>query len=81
MGSGSNHFALAVLFREGAMTRNNNKKELIKNDVQRQLDISENTSHNKTLSNDRLIQLVKLLARQAAEEDYAQSIRHSKSRW
>jgi len=63
------------------MTQNPKKKKLIDNYAQTQLDIIANVSHNKTLSHERLIQLVKLLARQAAEADYAQSIIHSKSRW
>ncbi len=64
------------------MPWNQNKKKLFKNDVQRSLEIAQNVSHNKILpqSNERLIQLVKLLARQAAEDDYAQSIRHFKNR-
>lgn len=33
------------------------------------------------LSNQRLIELVKLMARKAAEADYAHSILHSKSKW
>ena len=49
-------------------------KNLIKNEDQKALDISINTSHNRLLSNKGVIQLVKLLARQAAEEDYMQSI-------
>lgn len=63
------------------MTQNPKKKKLIENDAQTLLDVFINVSHNKPLSNERLIQLVKLLARQAAEADYAQSIIHSKSRW
>lgn len=47
---------------------------LISNNGQKRLDISINVSHNRPLSNESVIQLVKLLARQAAEEDYRQSI-------
>ncbi len=61
------------------MTRNSDKKELILGGDQKRLDISINVSHNKALSNKRLIEFVKLLARKAAEADYAQSIRHLKS--
>ena len=49
-------------------------KKLIKNDDQKPLDISINTSHNRYLSDKGIIQLVKLLAHQAAEEDYMQLI-------
>ncbi len=64
------------------MSQNPKKKKLIENDAQTQLEISTNVSHNKTLSNERLIQLVRLLARQAAEHDYAQvNSSNSKSRW
>jgi hypothetical protein len=63
------------------MTKIPRKKKKIENDAQSLLDISINASHNKALSNERLIQLVKLLARQAAEHDYAQSLINSKSRW
>lgn len=44
------------------------------------LDISVKVSHNKALSKERLIHLAKLLARQAAEDDYAK-ITKSKPRW
>lgn len=56
-------------------------KNLIKNEDQKGLDVSINVSHNRVLSDKGVIQLVKLLARKAAEEDYMQSITHSKSRW
>lgn len=62
------------------MSKKFNKKDLILNDDLKTLDICEIVSHNKTLSKQRLIELVKLLARQAAEEDYAQSIIHPQSR-
>ena len=48
------------------------------NDGQKQLDISVNVSHKGTLSRKNVIRLVKLLARQAAQEDYRRSILHSK---
>ncbi len=47
---------------------------LVSNDDQKRLDISINMSHNKVLSDKSVIQLVKLLARQAAEEDYLRLI-------
>lgn len=56
------------------MTKPKTNKNLILNDKNKRLDISINVSHNKTLSDKSLIQIVKLLARQAAEEDYMQSI-------
>ncbi len=62
------------------MTKPKTNKNLIKNKDQKRLDISINTSHNRPLSDNSVIQLVKLLARQAAEEDYLQSITQSKSR-
>lgn len=46
----------------------------------RALAICLKSSHNKPLSNERLIQLVKLMARQAAEDDYARSIIQSQPR-
>ncbi len=58
------------------MTKPKTHENLIKNDDQKRLDISINMSHNRTLSDNSLIQLVKLLARQAAEEDYLQLINH-----
>jgi hypothetical protein len=58
----------------GAMTKPKTNKNLIKNKDQKRLDISINTSYNRPLSDKSLIQIVKLLARQAAEEDYLQSI-------
>jgi hypothetical protein len=60
------------------MSKFKTNKGLILKDGQKRLDISINVSHNKPLSNKRLIQLVKLLARQAAKEDYLQSILQSK---
>ena len=56
-------------------SKRNNK--LISNEDQKRLDITINTSHNKVLSDNSVIQLVKLLARQAAEEDYMRSITHN----
>lgn len=55
------------------MSKVNRDKKLGSNGEQNRLDISVNVSHNKTLSKKRLIQLVKQLARQAAEEDYAKN--------
>ncbi len=79
--SESNTHALAVFFKVvGAMSKSKTHKKLIKNEDQKRLDISINTSHNRSLSDNSVIQLVKLLARQAAEEDYLQSITNSKSR-
>ena len=56
------------------MSRSKTNIGLISNDAKKRLDISINVSHNRPLSNHSVIQLVKLLARQAAEEDYRQSI-------
>lgn len=56
------------------MSRSKTNIGLISNDAQKPLDISINMSHIRALSNEAVIQLVKLLARQAAEEDYRQSI-------
>lgn len=75
-------FVLAVYNMEtGALKKPQKNKNLIKNGDQKTLDITINMSHNKTLSDKDVIQLVKLLARKAAEEDYMQSITDSKSRW
>lgn len=57
-----------------------NKKKLALIGDQNALDILVNVSHNKALPKKRLIQLVKQLARQAAEDDYAQLIK-SKPKW
>ena len=56
------------------MSKLKEKKTLIRKDDQKRLDIFINLSHNKHLSDNGLIQLVKLLARHAAEEDFARSI-------
>ena len=63
----------------GTMSRIEEKKTLTGNDGRKRLDIFIKLSHNSDLSDKSLIQLVKLLARQAAEEDFARSINHSKS--
>lgn len=62
------------------MSKTFNKNDRILNDALKSLDICQNVSHNKALSKQRLIHLVKLLARQAAEEDYAQTIIQPQSR-
>lgn len=62
------------------MSKPKKHKNLIKNDNQKRLDISINKSHNRHLSDKSVIQLVKLLARQAAEEDYLQSFNQIKMR-
>lgn len=73
--SESSVFALAVFLKwVGAMSKFKKHKNLNQNDNQKRLDISINKSHNRYLSDNSVIQLVKLLARQAAEEDYLQSI-------
>jgi len=58
------------------LTKPKNNKSLISNEDQKRLDISINVSHNRYLSDKGIIRLVKLLARQAAEEDYMQLITH-----
>jgi len=73
--SESTVIALAVfLLRVGAMSKLKKHKISFLNDDQKRLDISINTSHNSNISDKSVIQLVKLLAKQAAEEDYLQSI-------
>ncbi len=68
-------FVLAVCILEiGAVTKHRKNKNLIKNEAHKPLDLSINVSHNRNLSDKGIIQIVKLLARQAAEEDYLQSI-------
>ena len=57
----------------GALRTPKRNKILIRNEDQKRLDFSINMSHNNMLSNNNVIRLVKLLARQAAEEDYMQS--------
>ena len=59
------------------MSRQKKSINLVRNEGQKTLDFSINVSHNRPLSDRGLIQLVKLLARQAAKEDYMQSILHS----
>jgi predicted DNA-binding protein (UPF0251 family) len=79
--SESKLFALAVSIKEvGAMTKRKGKKCLAQDEGKKRLDVSKNVSHNRLLSNRCLIQLVKFLARQAAKEDYEQSLIPSKSR-
>ena len=56
------------------MSTFNPDKGLVSNDGEKRLDISINMSHNRPLSRQSVIRLVKLLARQAAEEDYLRSI-------
>ena len=53
------------------MSKVKRHKRLASIGEQNALDISVKVSHNKALSKERLIQIVKLLARQAAEDDYA----------
>ena len=62
------------------MSKVKQNKQLASIGGQNRLDISVNVSHNKTLSKERLIHLVKLLARQAAEDDYAK-ITKTKPGW
>ena len=52
------------------MSKSETNIGLISNDAQKRLDISINVSHNRPLSRQSVIQLVKLLPRQAAEEDH-----------
>ena len=52
------------------MTRPQKNKNLTKNKGHKGLDISINMSHNRVLPDKGVIQLVKILARQAAEMDY-----------
>ena len=73
--SESDTVALAVSFQGyGAMSTFKPDTGRISNDGGKRLDISINMSHNRPLSRQSVIQLVKLLARHAAEEDYLQSI-------
>ena len=73
--SESKFFVLAVSFSKmGTMGKVKEKKTLIRDNDRKRLDFSINLSHNKHLSDKGLIQLVKLLARQSAEEDFARSI-------
>ena len=58
------------------MRKSKTKINLIVNDGKKRFDISINVSHDKPLSDKSIIRLVKLLARQAAREDYMQSIIH-----
>ena len=55
------------------MSKSEKNKILITNEGNKRLDFSINVSHGGSVSNKRVIQLVKLLARLAAEEDYRQS--------
>lgn len=76
-GSEGKKLSLAVFSQGSGMNDPPRKKKTIRNDAADSLDFCPKVSHNGHLSDKRIIEFVKLLARHAAESDYAQSAPHS----